>query len=73
MRPKKELTNEQKIFVNVSNKYAKKNGLKLKDTLPYLFQVQFRETISYTTLSKFINNDEIDIKYQNELLSTSNN
>lgn len=71
MPPKRVLTTEQIIFANVSNYYAKIKCLNVTETLPFLFQVQFNETISYPTLAKYFNKIEIDINYQNELISKS--
>ena len=71
MPPKRVLSTEQIIFVNVSNNYAKSKCLNVTETLPCLFEAQFNETISYTTLAKFFNTNEIDINYQNELISSS--
>ena len=72
MPPKRVLTADQIIFLNVANNYAKSKCLNVKETVPFLFQMRFNETISYSTLAKFFNTNEIDKNYQNELISTIN-
>ena len=73
MPPKIEMTLEQIIFINVSNSYAQNKGLNKQDTLPLLFYEKYRKKISYSTLLKYINNNPIDIKYQNEIITSSKN
>lgn len=72
MPPKINLTVQQKTFVNVANKYAKDKGLNVRDVLPLLFQVQFNISICYSTLSKFLNEHDIENKQKNEIISKSN-
>lgn len=71
MPPKRELTNEQIIFVNFANNYAKSKCLNVKDTVTFLFEKQFNEKISYSTLAKYFNIKEIDVTHQDELISKS--
>lgn len=72
MPPKIEMSNDQKIFISVSNKYVKQKALNLRETLPMLFQVQFGKEISYSTMTKYFDQKDIDINYENELFILSN-
>lgn len=71
MPPKVILSNEQIIFLNVSYSYVQNKGLHLRDIIPYLFHAHFNVRLSYSTLSKYVKLNSIDLDNYKDMIQTS--
>lgn len=73
MPPKKILSIEKINLINLVYAYCLEKRLSIRLYLPYIFERYFNEKISYTTLSKYIGKDLINIDHFYDIIVKSLN
>lgn len=71
MPPKKFISMEKIILINVANIICLKNKLSLKLKLPFIYERFFNEKISYSTISKYIRPDSYNITEYQDIVAKS--
>ena len=71
MPQKKQLTQEQIHFVKVAYEYCRQRGLKVKQIKADIFSMHFNQVVSYSSLSKYVQNEVTDLVNEDQLVQIS--